>query len=239
MKMIFATTALLAVMVMPATAEASLTTTYALWGKYHGSDGSVFDPDPPSQFAITFAKDSFYTGIWISEDWDNNPDFGNEVDFFAGYAGEAGLLNYDVGGQYFVLHQPTADSGDVVNVYLQVSVPNVANVWGVSLSPYVKLDHYFPIDKEPADGTFYRFGVSADYILTQKWSMSVNQELAYDDGAFGADAGWLTFTDVGLNRSFDNGVTVSALMKMSSPLGSDNFRSFELTPGIEISKTWN
>lgn len=221
-----------------ASAETSLTTDCTVWSKYHGADGSVYDPDLSLQCNATVSNDGWYGGVWVAEDFDNNADFGNEVDFHVGKSGQISLFSYDVGAQYFVLHQPTLDSGDVANVYLKLSLPEVANVWGVRLSPYAKLDYYTPIGDAPASGTFYRAGIVGETSLTNGWTLSIDRQLTYDDGAFGADSGWLAFTNLSLGYAVNETVTVAGLLKHSIPLGDDSFRESEVSFGFSLTKTW-
>jgi uncharacterized protein (TIGR02001 family) len=95
-------------------ANISLTTKY----KYRGQDQS--DPGeavlPAVQGGFDYSKGGLYLG-----NWNSSVGFlgGTEMDFYAGYRGEASGLSYDVGGLYYY-YPGSVSSANTTELYISV-----------------------------------------------------------------------------------------------------------------------
>lgn len=215
--------------------EVSVSVDYTAWSQYHLSDGNVADEDMSHQLNLTVSSSSgWYGGVWVATDFDNVTDFGDEVDFYAGYAGE----NFDVGAQYFVLN----NIGDVVNVYASASLGGefaILTVPGASINatPSVKLDHYVSTDGSLDDGTIIRLAPNFTINGDQKVSFGLNPEINYDTGAFGNPDGLNAFVNGSANYRFENGVTASLLARHSAPLDG-NAKPTNTSFAVKIAQSW-
>jgi uncharacterized protein (TIGR02001 family) len=103
------TVAGVAAMAVPAVAQAELSANVAVTSKYkfRGQDQSDAGESvlPAIQGGFDWAADGFYVG-----NWNSSVGFlgGTEMDFYAGYGGEAAGLAYDVGVLYY--YYPGSDS---------------------------------------------------------------------------------------------------------------------------------
>lgn len=219
-----------------ASAETSMTGTCAVHSQYHGSDGNVFDPDPSLQCSATVAGESgWYVGTWVAQDFDNKSDFGDEIDFYGGYAWSKGYFAYDLGAQYFVL----TNIGDVWNFYGKASYDNVATIGPVSVSPYLKVDHYVSTDGSLDDGTLIRVSPSLSIATgSEKWSVTVDPQIFYDDGAFGNYEGFVAMPSVSVMYTTDSGITAGPVVKYSTPFSISDSRGNEFSAAFQVSKTW-
>lgn len=79
--------------------------------------GTNLTPDAPAiSGSLDYANETgFYTGVWTT-----NEDDGHETDLYAGFAGDAGGLSYDVSYWYYIYPEDgfTGEGGTGVNVDL-------------------------------------------------------------------------------------------------------------------------
>ena len=110
MKRLFLLVGMLAI---PSFAAVSANVSFAsdyVWRGMTQSDG------PAIQGGFDFeAESGFYAGIWGSN-VNFNDGAGSELDYYAGFAGEAGALSYDIG--YLAFTYPGEDSLDFEEIYL-------------------------------------------------------------------------------------------------------------------------
>jgi uncharacterized protein (TIGR02001 family) len=146
--------------------------------------GGAEDGRTALQGGLDYSHDSgFYAGTWFST-LDYGAANNNEVDFYAGYAGEAGPVGYDLGLLYFLYtgDGPTDDDSNVPEGYGAVSYGPVG------LSANVALD----------DASWTAAG---DTYL----NVSFEQPLP-DDFTFSANAGYYLYAD---DTTLDNGAVVT------------------------------
>lgn len=170
------------------------------------------------QGGLDYAHESgFYLGTWMS-----NVSYANaEVDFYGGFAGDAGEIGYDAGVLYFFY--PDGGEIDYAEIYGSLSFGMFTGtinytVWGetdsgpfdtgdiylnasadipvmdtVSLSPQIG---YYNFDDDPADMSYLHWGVSLAKDTGQFGEFSLSYE--QNDGADDAPMFW-----VGWSKSFD------------------------------------
>jgi uncharacterized protein (TIGR02001 family) len=132
--------------------------------------GGAEDGRTALQGGLDYAHDSgFYAGSWFST-LDYGATNNNEVDFYTGFAGEAGPVGYDLGLLYFLYtgDGPTDNDSNVPEAYGAVSYGPVglsANVaiddasWTAAGDTYLKVSFEQPL---PDDFTF---SANAGYYL--------------------------------------------------------------------------
>lgn len=127
------------------TANVGATTDYIWRGMTQNAGGTSFSGGLDVDFG-----NGFYAGTWVGDT--AGDDYGTqEVDYYAGYAGEAGSISYDIG--YLAYTYPSSQSDDDVDfseVYLTVgtgpvsaSVYYLADADGADAgdSTYLSLDY--------------------------------------------------------------------------------------------------
>lgn len=207
------------------------------WSQYHGSDGNIFDEDASLQTSVSGStNDGWYVGAWFARDGEGKQDFGYEDDLFAGKSGQLGGVAYTAEFQYFSL----TNFGDVWNTSLKLSPATAIEIMdGVTMTPYVKFDHYFPAGSAPASGTLIRVGPALSADLGGSWTLGFDPQVFHDNGAFGNDEGFILFANASLGYAFGNGLSVAGLIRHSTPLGDDQFRSEQTSFALQVTKTWN
>lgn len=212
------------------------------WSQYHGSNGSVFDPDASLQCSATVSvNDGWYGNLWVAADskdgWmggsEDVVDFGDEIDLTGGKTGTLAEVDYDIGVSYFYIDSPTADDGDVIQLYAKLSK---SFTWGdTTVTPYVKLEQYLPTNGDlPLDGRMVRIGADVGGPLFGDFSYSVGGEIFHDDGAFGFDPGVLAFLNGKVAFATSDRSSVAVLVKYSTPISGAEGRQEELSFAAQV-----
>ena len=189
---------------------------YAMGGNAHADNNSAFEISANTAIVseyvfrgITQSDESFaiqggfdvthesglYTGAWASSvDFNDGDEANVEIDFYAGYGGEANGISYDIGGLYYAY--PGADSSldyDFWEVYGSLGYDfDVASVsLGLNYSP-----DYFG---GSGDAVYTHLGVDVplphDFIL----SSGVGYQTIDDNAAFGTP----DYTDWNVTLGYD------------------------------------
>ena len=151
-------------------ANIGVTSNYVWRGVTQNGDDSAV------QGGIDYAHDSgFYAGIWAS-----NVAVGEEVDLYAGYAGEVGGLGYDIGVIHYAY--PSATDADFTEIAL-----------GVSYSMFSGGINYTVDSENSVQGTGFQDGdiyyyVGASFEVAPTWSIggTIGHYDFDDEGAGGA-----------------------------------------------------
>lgn len=148
----------------------------------------------------------FYAGTWASTiGFGGGPGAGAEVDFYAGFSGEAGPVGYDVGAIYYwyseedEIDQPDP-SYNTVEVYGSVSVSLF------TFGAYYAPDTYFGIDDDA-------YGVSAEMSAPLSDKLSLDVLLRHNGGkgneAFTPDGDSYLDYSIGLSTETEAGFSAS------------------------------
>jgi len=123
-------------------------------------------------------ESGFYVGTWAS----NISEFNGssmETNLYGGYAGEAGGLNYDVGGLLF--HYPGGTGTDYFELYGSIGM-DLGFVSATLGSNYA-----FSNDNLGNEDNLYIY--TSGEVVIPDTPVTVNMQLGYEDGAF-ADGKW-------------------------------------------------
>ncbi len=214
--------------------ERSVSVDYTAWNQYHLTDGNIADDEVSHQFNASVTQGRWTAGAWYASNFNDTTDFGDELDLYGEYAGDG----YRVGAQYFFLN----GVGDIVNVYVAVSVGGELNLIAVpgatvTAAPSFKVDHYVSTDGSLDDGTIIRFAPNLTVNGDQKLFFGFDPEINYDNGAFGNPEGFNAFVNGSANYRLENGVTLSLLARHSTPVDG-NAKPTNTSFAAKIAKSW-
>lgn len=215
-KKIAAAAALGTAVLAPATATAQLSGNAGVMSQYLFR-GLEQGPAAAAYGGLDYASDSgFYVGTWAATiGFASNSGTSTEVDIYAGFAGEAGALAYDVGALYY--WYPEEDEAGSAN-----PSNNTFELYGsigtgpFSLSAYYAIGDYFGASNvdnpaEAADGAYGIYG-SASFPLTEILALDAsigynggegNEFFAQGSGDPSAD-GYIEY-NLGVSAGLDNG----------------------------------
>jgi uncharacterized protein (TIGR02001 family) len=147
----------------------------------------------------------FDSGIYLGT-WASNVTDGFELDFYGGFAGEAGDFGYDLGAIYY-MYKDDADA-DFAEVYANASFMFVNAGLAYTVSA----------DNDPSEGDLYYF-VGASFDLPQDFSIGGTIGV-YDYDAAGSDD--LTHYQIDLSKSAgDYGDVTFTLSDTDATAGAD------------------
>ena len=151
---------------------------YILWGTSASDNSAVV------QGGIDFAADSgVYVGTWVSTLAAGE---GQEVDLYAGYAFEAGGLDFDLGAVYY--YYPAIDDFDYADLYAVVG-------FGPA---YASVNYALTADDSDFEGSLvYKLGAGFEVMP----SVSLDAEIGYADLKDDESGLTWTFWSVGLTKS--------------------------------------
>ena len=163
-------TALLGGVALPAAAEVSASAAVATSYLWRGFDLGSGTPAASADIGVS-AESGLYAGLWVSS---GDASAGTEYDVFAGYAGEAGDLSYDVSLVSYVYPTGNFDETDgSIGDFMEVII-------GLGYGP-VSFTYY-----DNVAGDTGGYAVSEDYTYMtlgfdlEQWSFLVGQ---HDEGA--------------------------------------------------------
>lgn len=182
---------------------------------------SLSDRDPAAQGSIDVTIGGFYAGIWVSS-IARFADTNIEADVYAGYAGEAGPIEYEIGAIAYLY--PGGDgTGNVYEATGSLAynigpasariranyAPDQENLAGDNL--YLSAEGRFSIPATPVT-LFAQVGRERGSFYGRKWDWSFGVEATH--GPFTASLGYFD-TDLdgvtsGLGRNVRGGVVASA-----------------------------
>lgn len=164
---------------------------------------SLSDRDPAAQGSVDITYHGFYAGVWASS-IERTADTNVETDVYAGYAGEAGPISYEIGAIAYLY--PGGDgSGTVYEGTGTLSynigpatgrvkvnyAPDQAHLAGDNL--YVSVDERFAVPTTPVT-LFAQIGRERGSFYGRKWDWSLGAEATH--GPFTASLGYF---DTNLN----------------------------------------
>jgi uncharacterized protein (TIGR02001 family) len=181
---------------------------------------SLSDRDPAAQGSVDISFHGFYAGVWVSS-IARFADTNVEADLYAGYAGEAGPIEYEVGAIAYLY--PGGDgTGDVyegtgslaytfgpARAKLRINyAPDQKNLAGDNL--YLSAEGRFSIPTTPVT-LFAQVGRERGSFYGRKWDWSLGAEASR--GPFTASLGYfdtdLNGVSSGLGRNVRGGIVAS------------------------------
>jgi uncharacterized protein (TIGR02001 family) len=198
-----------------------ITATATIVSDYRFRGVSLSDRDPAAQGSVDVAISGFYAGVWVSS-IARFADTNVEADVYAGYGGEAGPIQYEIGAIAYLY--PGGDgTGDVYEATGSLSytlgpatarlranyAPDQENLAGDNF--YLSADARVGIPTTPVT-VFAQLGRERGSFYGRKWDWSLGVEVTR--GPFSASLGYFD-TDLngvtsGLGRNVRGGIVASA-----------------------------
>lgn len=207
--------------------------------QYLGTNGAVFHPDPVSQVDlwINLPKD-WYVDLWWSAGFDNESNFGDEIDWTAGKVFNLGDTSIDAGVSFFDTHDLFSSGGaigDVVRPYVRFN-RNVTKNVGI----YLDVERYIPLREGIQGGINFIAGIKHSFEVSQNTNLWQNVSVRYDDGSFGFDEGLIGFYKAGLDWEINDSSTLTfPTIRASTPLSAmDDSRKAELALGAKFTRSF-
>jgi hypothetical protein len=192
--------------------------------QYVGDTGAVFYHKPVAQSELTIAVGKgFYANIWTSvslEDAGRNSNYGNEVDWTAGWSGETVGLTVDTGVSYFdLLPLFAGHEGDVVQPYCELSKEFVV-AEGHTLTPSVKAEYGIAAQGNAVESKGFHSHVALKYgwQATEKAALSQKVVASFDDAAYGLERGWVGSYEAEASYALASWASIKASGKIITPL---------------------
>ncbi|MBI1389756.1 MAG: hypothetical protein GC154_15060 [bacterium] len=203
--------------------------TFASKYMWHGYD--TYDDHAAFQPSVTFSYMGFNAGVWGSWPASSGYEVLTELDYYIGYDRsffEESTWQVDASLLYTYFDYPkTNSSGDVQEIALSLSMPNLIPLGPSSLVPgYVVYYDWDGIQDSDLidDGWFHDFTLSYDVpipalISTQEeQALTLSAGVTYNDGAFGSGAGF-SHAQFGVETTFE-------------------WNAFYLTPAVYYQWSW-
>ncbi len=209
-----------AAMGLSAAAQAELGANIGVTSNYLWRGVTQTDDGPAVQGGIDYSHQSgFYAGTWVSNiDW-AAAGSGEEVDLYAGFAGEAGAFSYDVGvlGYFY----PSHDDSDFVELYGSIGVGPVTA--GINYTVSSDVDDASGSNEAFIEGDIYYY-LSASHEVAESWTIggTVGYYDFEDDGVAGGDTSYAHYQlDISKNAG-DFGDFTLSVSRAEEEAGDDD-----------------
>jgi len=200
-------------------------------------DGPVVQTDLTLFFNKPPIKGAYFN-VWWSAGFDDsnlNSNYGDEVDYTVGWAGEVKGFTLDIGVSLFEMYRIGSLKGDIIHPYLEVGRP-------FHLSPQHTLTPFFKVtgvsflpdeEGDRPDGALRMFlGAKHLWSITPGFSISQRAYVLHDEGACGRDSGFIGRYFAGFEKSIAKGLSFNAGITVSSPITHlDDDRKTEVVYG--------
>jgi hypothetical protein len=173
-------------------------------------------------------QNGFYLSLWGSKSLNAEAptgNFGNEIDYAFGWAGQVGPLGVNLSVAYWDFSDPFLFQGhnDVVQFALEL---NKAFKFGDHLvMPYVKIEPTFSLGSEPY-GAYLHVGLRHRLSLADRIAFMHSGRVVYDTGVYGLTPGYNFRYDAAF--SFDLSKSITLRLPM--------FRTYHLITNFEDRK---
>jgi len=207
--------------------------------QYVGDTGVVFYNRPVSQndLTITHVPSGIYLDFWQSISLSHSgrsTNFGNEIEYYAGWAGEIAGIGVDAGVAYFdLITLFNMPGGDVIQPYIELNKKfDVAE--GHTLTPYVRAEYGLPAKGNARElkGLYVHAGLNHDWQMSKDVSVSQKAAIIFDDGAYGADRAWVGAYEISPSHRITDWLSFDLSGKIIGPLTNvTDGRKMELIGG--------
>lgn len=196
---------MLAVLLAPnvAAEESKLTLSLStkIWSKYLFINGAIFYDEPVAQTDLLVGlPKGFYFDLWWSvglDDTNLSSNFGDEVDYTLGWAGNIGNFDVNLGVSYFDLFKllDTGGDGDVLQPYIELG-RTLKLGEKHELTPSLAFQWHQPFKSSMSSGGYLIGGVRDQFQLNPRVSINSEVGLVYDTGAYNYDNGLVGFASL-------------------------------------------
>lgn len=215
----------------------SLTTTVEIWSKYIFSIGTVGSDKPVIQtdWFVTLPK-GFYADLWTSNGFDGDwsGGFDDEIDYTVGWTTTAFTVDLDIALTYWQLFDLGEGDGDALVPSVKLSRSFKLSE-AHSITPYTKFETLFIHNDSASNGWTVYAGVTHEWTISDRWSLSQELSAAYDDGVFRGEAGAIGRYAAKLSYQCSEQLSVGLGLKLFVPIADFNDRETEIVFGLTAS----
>lgn len=193
-------------------------------------NAGLFYDDPVIQGDITAAfSNGTYACIWFSTSPDTGwgEDWGDEIDFIVGWAGDIGN-GFKMNASVFYFYEPEETFPDIW--YPKMTISHELFGWNVGLQAGV----YMPTDGSEG-GWLVGPMASKTFKVSDKVSIPVTVKFIYDDGGFGGDKGFIPSIKSGIDYSVNESLTLRMSVAGCTTIGINDARESQLVWSVGTS----
>jgi hypothetical protein len=176
-----------------------------------------------------------FISFWRNDTF--NDSSANEIDLTVGYSKEIGDWSLEAGIGWFNYSNLSDLDGDALYLYGKVSHPIPLESELLSLSGFVQVDGYIPLSGSTEGGVTLRFGLEAEYAISDKLTFEGLTEVIKDGGVDGNQSGWVSITRACLTYSVTESVSLRVGGDLYVPMTSDE-RDTELVGFVGVQITF-
>jgi hypothetical protein len=191
-----------------------------VWSQYHaasdfGGSGAIYHDKPVIQTDLSATWSGpldISFGIWHSAGLDDSglsSDFGDELDYYLNFEKEIGGISLSLYVAYFDTVDLFRTPGDVVSITPKIGVP--VEIGEHKVTPFVQWNTYVPTGQGALAGNLFQLGVEHGFSV-RSYDISHTMAVAYDDGAFGLENGYI------FNYIFTGSFAVSEKFTVEVPM---------------------
>jgi hypothetical protein len=193
--------------------------------QYVGDTGVVAYNRPVSQndLTITHVPSGMYLDIWQSVSLSHpgrSTNYGNEIEYYAGWSGEIAGIGVDTGVGYFdLITLFSMPEGDVIQPYIELNKKFDA-AEGHTLTPYVRAEYGIPAKGNAKEfkGLYVYTGLKHGWQISKDVSVSQKAAIIFDDGAYGADRAWVGAYEIASSYRITEWLSFDLSGKIIGPL---------------------
>lgn len=212
-----------------------------IWSEYLFTNGAIFHDEPVVQTDLFVElPHGFYFDLWWSvglDGTDASSDFGDEIDYTVGWAGNFGKLDVDLGIAYFDLFElfDAGGDGDVLQPYIELGKTlKLGEKHKLTLNTAFQWQQ--PLKNSMSSGGYLIGGVSDLWQISPTVSINSEVSVLYDTGAYNYDNGLVGFvnfeTSWQITRSFS--VQLPSI-KVAEPISTSDERKTQVAFGLGFS----
>ncbi|KKQ52436.1 MAG: hypothetical protein US70_C0009G0031 [Parcubacteria group bacterium GW2011_GWD2_38_11] len=177
-----------------------------------------------NELTITHTPSGVYLEIWVSTSLKNagvSTNYGNEIDYTLGWAGEVAGIGIDAGVSYWdIATLFESPEGDIVQPYLELNKKFDIIEEGHTLTPSIKAEYGIPAKGNDvgSKGLHMHTALKHNWEISKDFSINHQVEMVYDYGAYGADKALIGAYEVCPSYVVADWLSLDASAKVISPL---------------------
>ncbi|MFA6354150.1 MAG: hypothetical protein WCX12_00480 [Candidatus Paceibacterota bacterium] len=195
---------------------------------YIAGDAENLHRGPVNQTNFQISFRGFYVGLWSSTGLDGRPNSGREIDYTIGWANNVfsvGISRFDLNPLF------SSKGGDIIQPFGEITISVSKEV-----SPFLAVEHLY-VTKDPAKNSATSVAAGAKLNFQPEGStvsFSHNLRVAYSDGVYGVDKGYIFRYEFRLNKEFPGGTFNLFHFRYLQPLSKMSDRWNEVAVGSGI-----
>lgn len=213
--------------------------------RYVGVSGAVVHDDVVMQSGLYFENlpvlpKGFYVDLWNSWSLDHGymtDDYGDELDYTFGWAGEFEEVQVDVGAAYFdYVDLLKGCDEDFMMFHAEIRKTETIPFSDIEISPFFRSETHVDLSSDSGDGIYLIAGIDNSFSFAESFSLDQRLALIYDSGAYHFGAGWVGNYGADLNWKISDDIKITPLLfKVYLPENSADGKGPQTVIGSGIS----